>query len=222
MFVVISWKYFGFHMILMLAGLQGIPRELEEAAAIDGATRRQTFRRHAAAPRADDPGLGLPVDHRRAPAVRPRLGHDGRRPRRRLEHDGDVPGRLGLRAHPVGYGSAVAVILFRSRPRRRAGVPALRPAPRHRRRDDEDGGRMTARHAPAPPADCRRLRLARYAICSSSPRSSSRDLRRVRRASATPASCRRPGRAARPLGPAQLHRDPRRRTVLAAAPEQHR
>ena len=44
MFVVISWKYFGFHMILMLAGLQGIPRELEEAAAIDGATRRQTVR----------------------------------------------------------------------------------------------------------------------------------------------------------------------------------
>ena len=38
LFLVISWKYFGFHMILMLAGLQGIPRELDEAAAIDGAT----------------------------------------------------------------------------------------------------------------------------------------------------------------------------------------
>ena len=44
MFVVISWQYFGFHMILMIAGLQGIPRELEEAAAIDGASRRQTVR----------------------------------------------------------------------------------------------------------------------------------------------------------------------------------
>jgi raffinose/stachyose/melibiose transport system permease protein len=44
LFVVISWKYFGFHMILMLAGLQGIPRELEEAAAIDGASRGQTVR----------------------------------------------------------------------------------------------------------------------------------------------------------------------------------
>ena len=44
LFVIISWKYFGFHMILMLAGLQGIPRELGEAAAIDGATRRQTVR----------------------------------------------------------------------------------------------------------------------------------------------------------------------------------
>ena len=44
LFFVISWKYFGFHMILLLAGLQLIPKELEEAAAIDGATWRQTFR----------------------------------------------------------------------------------------------------------------------------------------------------------------------------------
>ena len=44
LFVIISWKYFGFHMILMLAGLQGIPRELNEAALIDGADRRQAFR----------------------------------------------------------------------------------------------------------------------------------------------------------------------------------
>jgi raffinose/stachyose/melibiose transport system permease protein len=44
LFVVISWKYFGFHMILYLAGLQQIPRELEEAAAIDGANRLQTLR----------------------------------------------------------------------------------------------------------------------------------------------------------------------------------
>jgi raffinose/stachyose/melibiose transport system permease protein len=44
LFVVISWKYFGFHMILYLAGLQQIPRELEEAAAIDGAKRFEIFR----------------------------------------------------------------------------------------------------------------------------------------------------------------------------------
>ena len=44
MFFVISWKYFGFHMILYLAGLQQIPRELEEAATLDGATRWKTFR----------------------------------------------------------------------------------------------------------------------------------------------------------------------------------
>jgi raffinose/stachyose/melibiose transport system permease protein len=44
LFVIISWKYFGFHMIILLAGLQGIPRELEDAALIDGADRRQAFR----------------------------------------------------------------------------------------------------------------------------------------------------------------------------------
>lgn len=44
-FIVITWKYFGFHMIILLAGRQGIPTELGEAAAIDGATTWQTFRR---------------------------------------------------------------------------------------------------------------------------------------------------------------------------------
>ena len=44
LFFVISWKYFGFHMVLILAGLQLIPTELEEAAAIDGATWWQGFR----------------------------------------------------------------------------------------------------------------------------------------------------------------------------------
>jgi raffinose/stachyose/melibiose transport system permease protein len=38
LFVVITWKYIGFAIILFLAGLQGIPQELNEAAAMDGAT----------------------------------------------------------------------------------------------------------------------------------------------------------------------------------------
>jgi raffinose/stachyose/melibiose transport system permease protein len=37
LFVVITWKYIGFGIILFLAGLQGIPVELHEAAAMDGA-----------------------------------------------------------------------------------------------------------------------------------------------------------------------------------------
>jgi len=40
---VIFWKYFGFHMILYVAGLQGIPHEYYEAALIDGANRVQAF-----------------------------------------------------------------------------------------------------------------------------------------------------------------------------------
>jgi raffinose/stachyose/melibiose transport system permease protein len=44
LFVVISWKFFGFHMILYTAGLQNIPAELEEAAQIDGCNRLQSLR----------------------------------------------------------------------------------------------------------------------------------------------------------------------------------
>jgi len=44
LFVVITWKYIGFGIILLLAGLQGIPSELREAAIIDGATAWQSTR----------------------------------------------------------------------------------------------------------------------------------------------------------------------------------
>ena len=43
-FVVLTWKYFGLHMLLYLAGLQNIPKEIEEAALIDGANRWQLIR----------------------------------------------------------------------------------------------------------------------------------------------------------------------------------
>ena len=46
LFVVITWKYIGFHMILYMAGLQNIPRELEEAAALDRAGPLQVIRGH--------------------------------------------------------------------------------------------------------------------------------------------------------------------------------
>jgi len=43
-FAALTWKYFGFHMLLYLAGLQNIPSEIEEAARIDGANSIQLFR----------------------------------------------------------------------------------------------------------------------------------------------------------------------------------
>lgn len=42
-FVALTWKYFGFHMLLYLTGLQNIPVEIEEAARIDGASSFQSF-----------------------------------------------------------------------------------------------------------------------------------------------------------------------------------
>jgi len=42
-FIALTWKFFGFHMLLYLTGLQNIPREVEEAALIDGANSFQSF-----------------------------------------------------------------------------------------------------------------------------------------------------------------------------------
>jgi len=42
--IIITWKYIGFAVILFLAGLQGVPTELSEAASIDGASYWQVQR----------------------------------------------------------------------------------------------------------------------------------------------------------------------------------
>jgi multiple sugar transport system permease protein len=41
--IVAIWKGLGYNMVIFLAGLQGIPREMHEAAKIDGANRWQSF-----------------------------------------------------------------------------------------------------------------------------------------------------------------------------------
>jgi len=43
-FVAMCWKYFGFHFVLYVAGLQNIPDEVIEAAQIDGANSLQIIR----------------------------------------------------------------------------------------------------------------------------------------------------------------------------------
>ena len=45
LFFVVTWQFIGFGIVLLLAGLQGIPPELREAAAIDGASSWQITRR---------------------------------------------------------------------------------------------------------------------------------------------------------------------------------
>ncbi|GAA4755988.1 sugar ABC transporter permease [Modestobacter marinus] len=46
-FVVLTWKYLGLAVLLFLAGLQGVPDELHEAAQLDGASWWQVQRRIA-------------------------------------------------------------------------------------------------------------------------------------------------------------------------------
>lgn len=41
--IAITWRWTGYNMVIFLAGLQGIPEELYEACAIDGANRVQQF-----------------------------------------------------------------------------------------------------------------------------------------------------------------------------------
>lgn len=43
--LLVLWRFAGFNMLILLTGLQAIPLEVYEAARIDGANRRQTFRR---------------------------------------------------------------------------------------------------------------------------------------------------------------------------------
>lgn len=43
LFIAMTWKYFGYHLILYLAGLSNIPKEIEEAALIDGANTFQSL-----------------------------------------------------------------------------------------------------------------------------------------------------------------------------------
>jgi len=40
--VALVWKYFGFHMSILIAGLQDIPEDVREAAKVDGASEMQT------------------------------------------------------------------------------------------------------------------------------------------------------------------------------------
>ena len=42
-FAALTWKYFGYHMLLFMTGLQNIPTEIEEAGRIDGANSFQNF-----------------------------------------------------------------------------------------------------------------------------------------------------------------------------------
>ena len=125
-FAVITWKYFGFHMILYLAGRQGIPNELLEAAAIDGANAWRQFW-HVTLPL-----LGPTI---RMSVFLSIIGTiqlfdlvwvltEGR-PGARLGDDGGHHVHLRLRAQPVRVRQRDQRCHVPHQPRLRAGLPAL-------------------------------------------------------------------------------------------------
>ncbi|HTL40455.1 MAG TPA: sugar ABC transporter permease [Pseudolysinimonas sp.] len=113
LFFVLCWKYLGFAIILFLAGLQGVPDELSEAAQIDGATWWQT-QRHITIPL-----LGPTI---RIWAFLSIIGSlqlfdmvwilTGGGPVNATTTMATYMVQYGFQRSQLGYGSAVAVILF--------------------------------------------------------------------------------------------------------------
>jgi raffinose/stachyose/melibiose transport system permease protein len=112
-FGILTWKYVGFAIILFLAGLQGVPAELEEAGRIDGASWWQ-IQRH----------ITLPL---LAPTIRiwaflSIIGSlqlfdmvwvvTGGGPAGATMTMATYMVQFGFQRNQFGYGSAVAVILF--------------------------------------------------------------------------------------------------------------
>ena len=131
LFFVISWKYFGFHMVILLAGLQQIPKELSEAAAIDGASKWQAFR-HVTLPLLG-PTLRVSIFLSIIGAlqlfdlvwVTTKGG-----PIDAIVDDGDLPRRPGFPTRPVRLRERRLDHHLRVLARHRAPLPAVRAAPR--------------------------------------------------------------------------------------------
>jgi raffinose/stachyose/melibiose transport system permease protein len=141
LFFVVTWQFIGFGIVLLLAGLQGIPPELREAAAIDGASSWQITRR-----------IMLPL---LGPTIRiwiflavigslqlfdivwiMTLGGPANASQTMLTY-------LyfnGAERTQFGYGATVSVVPVHHLLRLRAGLPAVRAAPGHRRGRDQSSG----------------------------------------------------------------------------------
>ena len=110
---VVSWKYVGFAIILFLAGLQGVPDELTEAAQIDGASWWQ-IQRHITIPL-----LGPTI---RIWAFLSIIGSlqlfdmvwvmTGGGPANSTSTMATYMIQFGFQRSQLGFGSAIAVILF--------------------------------------------------------------------------------------------------------------
>ena len=75
--VVAAWQYTGFMMVLVLAGLQGVPAEIYQAAALDGARGVRAFWYITLPSHPEHPDRRRADHHdRRVQGLRPDLRHD--------------------------------------------------------------------------------------------------------------------------------------------------
>ncbi len=79
--IVAVWKQAGYYMVMILAGLQSIPKQLYEAAEIDGANAEAVFSYYAAHAFAHDVYGDHTFLNQLFPGVRPDFHHDGGRTR---------------------------------------------------------------------------------------------------------------------------------------------
>lgn len=112
-FVTICWQYFGFHLVLYIAGLQNIPDELVEAAHVDGASAWQTVR-HVTLPL-----LGPTIRLSVFLSILGSLQYfdliyimSGGGPVNASETMATYQIHYGLQSFKLGYGSAVGVVMF--------------------------------------------------------------------------------------------------------------
>lgn len=112
-FVTLTWKYFGFHMLLYLTGLQNIPTEIEEAARMDGANAFQNFFYITL------PLLSSPIKTSVYMSVLGSIQQfivvwimTGGGPVNASETMATYMYRFGFVRFQLGYGSAVAIIMF--------------------------------------------------------------------------------------------------------------
>ncbi|MFN8075031.1 MAG: sugar ABC transporter permease [Kineosporiaceae bacterium] len=113
---VLTWKYLGFAILLFLAGLQGVPQELHEAAAIDGASWWQIQRRITI------PLLGPTIrtwiflsmigSLQLFDMVKILMGADGNGPANSTVTMATFLVSQGFKRSRYGYGSAAAVVLL--------------------------------------------------------------------------------------------------------------
>jgi raffinose/stachyose/melibiose transport system permease protein len=112
-FLTLTWKYFGFHMLLYLTGLQNIPTEIEEAARMDGANAFQNFFYITL------PLLSSPIKTSVYMSVLGSIQQfivvwimTGGGPVNASETMATYMYRFGFVRFQLGYGSAVAIIMF--------------------------------------------------------------------------------------------------------------